>query len=130
MWAITYLAKPGQTLRKKSPSLISFPPFDRQRAITDLKNAVGGRSCTGAEYLLKRIDGSTIPALIYWGKIVDPDAGGPAWLREVIINLTERKKEARALHESSERLELALKTGDFGFWDVDMRTLQVKNVYE
>ncbi|MFA6226490.1 MAG: PAS domain-containing protein [Methanoregula sp.] len=112
-------------------SLLDFiTQGDRERVITDMKNAVGGRPNTGQEYLLKRVDGSTFPALIYWGKIVDPDTGKPAGLRGIIIDLTERKKVAQEFYESQERLNLALRAGDIGIFGVDMRTMQVRDVYE
>jgi PAS domain S-box-containing protein len=115
----------------KEISILDFiTPCDRERAITDLQNAVGGRQSTGQEYELTRKDGSTFPALIYGGKIADPETGEPVGVRGVIIDLTDRKKQAQDLYESRERLELALNAGDIGIWDVDMRTMQVRDIYE
>jgi PAS domain-containing protein len=105
-------------------------PGDHERVITDLKNAVNGQPSTGQEYQLTRLDGSTFPALVYGGKIADPETGKPVGVRGVIIDITDRKKQAQDLYENKERLELALNAGDIGIWDVDMRTMQVKDIYE
>jgi PAS domain S-box-containing protein len=103
---------------------------DRERAITDLNKAVGGRPSTGQEYLLIRKDKSTFPALIYGGKIVDPDTGKPIGVRGVIIDITERKIDAQSLLESQERLALAMKAGDIGIWDMDLQTMVVHDIHE
>ncbi|MDP3564101.1 MAG: PAS domain S-box protein, partial [Methanoregula sp.] len=79
---------------------------DRERAITDLNKTVSGRLSMGQEYLLIRKDKSTFPALIYGGKIIDPDTGKPIGVRGAIIDITERKIGAQALLESQERLAL------------------------
>ncbi len=105
-------------------------PDDHERAISDLKNAVNGRPSTGQEYQLTRKDGNAFPALVYGGKIADPETGEPAGVRGVIIDITDRKKQAQALYESRERLELALEAGGIGIWDVDMRTMQVSDIDE
>ncbi|PKL57856.1 MAG: hypothetical protein CVV34_05345 [Methanomicrobiales archaeon HGW-Methanomicrobiales-5] len=114
---------------KKVNILDLIPPGDRERAIIALKDILGGKKSTGEEYLLQRNDGSMFPALIYTGMITDPETKNATGLRGVVIDLTEQKKEALVHHESRERLELALKAGDIGIWDVDMRTLLVKDVY-
>jgi PAS domain S-box-containing protein len=105
-------------------------PEHQEQAVRDLKNAVSGCTSTGQEYTLVRKDGSRFPSLVYGGKIIDPDTGKPSGVRGVIIDLTERKREAQALYESRERLDLALKAGDIGIWDVDMRTMKVYDIYE
>ncbi len=109
--------------------LAFIAPQDRERAVEDLRQAIGGKKSTGQEYLLVRKDESTFPALIYGAKIGDPETGEPTGVRGVIIDITERKKEAQELNESRERLDLALNAGDTGIWDVDMRTLQIRDVY-
>ncbi|MDO9326309.1 MAG: PAS domain S-box protein [Methanoregula sp.] len=111
-------------------SIIDFiTSADQQRVINDLKNVIVGISGSGQEYLLIRKDKSTFPALIYGAKIVDPDTGKPAGVRGVIIDITERKKQAQELYESRERLSLAIKAGDLGIWDVDMRTMKIHDIY-
>ena len=51
-------------------------------------------------------------------------------LRGIILDLTLRKQEAQALHESRERLKLAVTAGDLGIWDVDLRTMAVHDINE
>lgn len=103
-------------------------PEDRKRASTDIRNAAMTGVNRGQEYLLLRDDGSTFPALIYGAPVIDPDTKKPVGLRGVIIDITRRKQEARALHESEERLNLALRLGDISIWDVDMRTMTVHDI--
>lgn len=119
-----------EDLEKKISILDFVLPEYRERAIADLTNAVNGQQSAGQEYLLVRKDGSTFPALVYGGKITDPDSGNPLGVRGVIIDITERKKQAQDLYESRERLKFALKAGDIGIWDVDMRTMRVSDIYE
>ncbi|OSM02202.1 putative PAS/PAC sensor hybrid histidine kinase [Magnetofaba australis IT-1] len=40
----------------------------------------------------------------------------------VVRDITEKKASEKALMESSERLDLALKAGNIGYWDVDLMT--------
>jgi PAS domain S-box-containing protein len=116
---------------EKEISIIDYiAPPDRERAMADLKRAVGGGPSNGHEYLLTRKDKSTFPALIYGAKIVDPDTGKPAGVRGVIIDLTERKKQVQELFENRERLYLAMKAGDIGIWDVDVQTGKVHNIHQ
>ncbi|MDD1703429.1 MAG: response regulator, partial [Methanoregula sp.] len=99
-------------------------PADRDRAKQEiLEAAKGSRSRHGREYQLVRKDGSTFPATIYGAPVRDPTSRNLVGLRGVIIDQTRQQKEARALHESEERLKIALKAGDMGIWDCDMRTL-------
>ena len=50
-------------------------------------------------------------------------------VRGVIIDLTQRKQEAQALLESEERLKLALAAGNIGIWNVGIRDLVVRDIY-
>jgi PAS domain-containing protein len=91
---------------------------------------MAGEKGFGQEYLLRRKDGSTFPGLIYGGTVTDPDTGKVTGLRGIIIDQTLRRAEARALLESQERLKLALQAGDIGIWDVDMRTMVIRDIHE
>jgi PAS domain S-box-containing protein len=121
----------SEDVREKKNSLLKFVMLvDRERIINDLDLALKGKTGRGEEYLLIHQDGSTFPGLVYAGKIVDPDTGDPAGVRGIIIDQTEKKKEAQDHYINRERLDLALKAGDIGIWDVDMRTMCVYDVYE
>ncbi|MFZ1127650.1 PAS domain S-box protein [Methanoregula sp.] len=95
-------------------------PHDRERAARDIHRVLGGVKSVGQEYLLQRKDRSTYLGLIYASGIMDPESGKCLGLRGVIIDMTERKKIAQALHESEERLALAVKAGDIGTWDINL----------
>jgi PAS domain S-box-containing protein len=105
-------------------------PEDRDRAFADIRRLMDGEKGNGQEYLLRRKDGSTFPGLIYGGTVADPDTGKVTGLRGIIIDQTRRRLDAQALHESQERLKLALQAGDIGIWDVDMRTMRIRDVDE
>ena len=112
-------------------SIMDFiEPCDRGRAAADLREVVKGKKSTGQEYLLKRKDGSTFPALIYGGLITDPDTGRPSGVRGIIIDITERKQEALERYVNKERLMLALRAGRIGVWDIEMRTMEILDIHE
>jgi len=103
-------------------------PADRIRAYADIRTASKEYRDRGKEYLLQRADGSTFPALIYGSPVIDPDTKRPVGLRGVIIDQTRRRQDIQTLHESEERLKLALEAGDIGIWDMDMRTHSIQDV--
>ena len=105
-------------------------PVDRDRVVEGIRNAITDKKKNGNEYLLQRRDGSTSPSLIYGAPVIDSQSKNITGLRGVIIDLTQRKREAQALHESEERLKLAVKAGDLGIWDVDMRTMMVHEIHD
>jgi PAS domain S-box-containing protein len=112
---------------KKICILDYIVPEDRERAFSDIKRMMGGEKGVGREYLLRRKDGGTFPGLIYGGMVIDPDSGKVIGLRGIIIDQTRRKEEAQALLESQERLKLALQAGDIAIWDIDLRTMCIRD---
>jgi PAS domain S-box-containing protein len=106
-------------------------PEDRERASFEIRGVtLKGGATHGREYLPQRKDGSTFPGHIYAAPVMDPGTKTLVGLRGIIIDITQRKLEAQALHESEERLKLALRSGDIGIWDVDMRTMTVRDLHE
>jgi PAS domain S-box-containing protein len=104
-------------------------PPDRDRALRDLQGATKEVSSSGQEYMLQKSNGSRFPALIYGAPVIDPETKQPVGIRGIIIDLTQRRQDAQALLESEERLKLALAAGDIGIWDVEMRDLVVRDIY-
>ncbi|RPI39479.1 MAG: PAS domain S-box protein, partial [Methanoregulaceae archaeon] len=112
-------------------SILQFiAPGDRQRFAGDMNHIISGSGSSGKEYLLLRHDETLFTGLIYGAKITSPESGEPAGVRGVIIDLTERKKGAQDLYESRQRLELALMAGDVSIWDVDIRTMKVRDAHD
>jgi PAS domain S-box-containing protein len=119
-----------EDITRKMSILQFISENDRERVLADIQKVVGGSSGNGREYQLVRRDKTSFPALVYGAKITNPETGEPAGIRGVIIDLTERKREAQDLYESRERLDLALRAGDVGIWDVDIRTMEVRDVHQ
>jgi PAS domain S-box-containing protein len=110
-------------------SILQFiNPNDRDRVLIYMQNIMNGSGDGGHEYMLVRQDGTLFPALMYGAKITNPDSGEPSGIRGIIIDQTSQKNEAQKLYENQERLELALCAGDVSIWDVDIRTLQVRDI--
>ena len=118
-----------EDIARKMSILQFIAPDDRERFTEDLKNIAGGSEGSGREYLLLRPDGTTFSGLMYGAKITNPENGEPAGVRGVIIDLSESKKGEQELYESRERLDLALIAGDVSIWDVDIRTMKVRDVH-
>jgi PAS domain S-box-containing protein len=61
--------------------------------------------------------------LMMQGQAVDFDKKGrPTRIIGITQDITQRKHDAHELNNNKKRLELALKGGDLGFWDIDLRT--------
>ncbi|MDD1702761.1 MAG: PAS domain S-box protein [Methanoregula sp.] len=103
-------------------------PEDCNRAKEDINGVICGSKSVGREYRLLRKDKSTYPGLIYASPVKDPDSGKCTGLRGIIIDITEQKKMAKALHESEEQLELAIKAGDIGIWNITLPNENVDGV--
>jgi PAS domain-containing protein len=67
---------------------------------------------------------------MHGAKITNPETGEPSGIRGVIIDQTRRQNEAQKLFENQERLDLALVAGDVSIWDVDIRTMQVRDIHQ
>ncbi len=112
-------------------SILQFiAPSDRERFTEDMRTILSGSGGSGTEYLMLRSDETLFTALVYGAKITNPETGEPAGIRGVIIDMTERKREAQELYENRQRLELALMAGDVSIWDVDIRTRSVRDVHQ
>lgn len=135
---LTFANRPGyvwfglseEDISRKVSILQFVAPSDRTRFAEDMKNILSGSENSGKEYLLLRHDETIFTTLIYGAKITSPETGEPAGVRGVIIDLTERKKEAQTIYESRQQLELALMAGDVSIWDVDIRTMKVRDVHQ
>ncbi|MFA6362185.1 response regulator [Methanoregula sp.] len=89
-------------------------PEDRERAARDIRMSITGTKSIGHEYNLLRKDKKIFPGLIYGSAVIDPGTGKCTGMRGIITNMTEKKETSRALYETRERLEMALRSGDTG----------------
>ncbi len=93
-------------------------PADRERAEASLGETLAhGKSQT--HYRLRHKDGS-----YHWvddnRQLVRDSAGHPSEMVGVWTDITERKQAEEALHESQQRLELALKSASLGIWELNL----------
>ena len=86
-----------------------FPVFKKQGWISNL------------EFDMIRKNGTILPVFLNATAIKDFE-GNYIMSRSILFDNTERKQAEDALQESQQRLELALKGGALGFWDVDLKT--------
>jgi PAS domain S-box-containing protein len=119
-----------QDLGNKVSMLQFISPGDRDRVVVYIQNIISGSGSASCECMLVRPDGTTFPALMHGAKITNPGTGEPSGIRGVIIDQTRRQNEAQKLFENQERLDLALVAGDVSIWDVDIRTMQVRDIHQ
>jgi PAS domain S-box-containing protein len=78
---------------------------DRERVAGTIYKMMTGQSRgdTG-EYLAKRKDGSTFPAIVYTTLVTDQE-GRPAWIRGILTDITDRKRAEEELQRVNAELE-------------------------
>jgi PAS domain S-box-containing protein/putative nucleotidyltransferase with HDIG domain len=81
-------------------------PKDRKRAAENLRKVLNGGKSIGNEYTVMRKDGSTFPVILYASPIIHED--GPAGLRGIVIDITERKQFVEERLNNLERLRRSL----------------------
>ena len=77
---------------------------DIDRAKENVQRLLKGEQIGGTEYSLRRLDGSTFPAIVM-SSVIYRD-GKPAGLRGAVIDITERKQAEEALKESEVQYRL------------------------
>jgi len=76
---------------------------------------------TAYEISLSWPDGTQVPCLFNATPFLD-DAGEKIGSFAMVSDITEQKKAAEVLRDNQERLRLALKGGNLGFWDINFQT--------
>ncbi|MBT3193939.1 MAG: response regulator, partial [Verrucomicrobia bacterium] len=94
-------------------------PADRQNAV--ISGADGAEIGVSVEQsvdwiLISKVVAGSLVVILY---LV---ASFVLWHRRMAAEIDERKLAEKALLSSQQRLELALRGGELGFWDVDLRT--------
>jgi PAS domain S-box-containing protein len=107
-----------EDLEKGLTALQMLAPEDRDRAAENMGKVLSGWDLGGIEYTAQRKDGSTFPALIYANPVVHD--GGPAGLRAIIVDITDRKRAMEALRESEVRYRTLFQTSTDGIATASM----------
>jgi len=80
-----------------------FAPEDRERLTRNIQKRLTGKRFDDHEYLALRADGTTFPVLLYSSRIVR--GGGPAGLRCIAVDISDRRAAETALQQSKAKLE-------------------------
>ena len=103
--AIAYLSDHGlhafgytrEDLEEGLHALQMLIPEDRERAQEDFGRLLGGERLGAAEYTALRKDGTAFPVLSYSTPLVRTEE--PRRVRSIVVDITKRKEEERALRE-------------------------------
>jgi PAS domain S-box-containing protein len=79
-------------------ALDMFAPNDRDRVKGNMRKILTGEKIHGVEYTAMRKDGTTFPVMIYTNSILRDNT--PVGFRGIAVDITERKKTERQLHET------------------------------
>jgi PAS domain S-box-containing protein len=93
-----------EDLKKGFKAWQLLSPEETERSIRNIQRMLKGEQLAGAEYTLKRLDGSVFPALII-SSVIYRD-GKPVGLRGAIVDITEHKRAKKALNESENKYRL------------------------
>ncbi|TLM97337.1 PAS domain S-box protein, partial [bacterium] len=96
----------AQDLQKKLNALQLLAPQDRERGRMNVGRILGGESLGANEYLMRRKDGTTFPAIVHSAPIVHENE--IAGLRGIAIDITDRKRAEEEVRVARERLEYVI----------------------
>lgn len=125
-----YLALYGYTRTEVTPDYEFWRqhlhPEDAPRTLRSLIDHIEGRSSSyEAEFRFKTKDGNWIWSMAR-GRIVSwTEEGAPLRLVGIQSDITEQKEAAETLRVNEQRLELALKGGGAGLWDLNLKTGEI-----
>jgi len=81
-------------------------PEDVAKSAANIQRLLAGERLPGTEYNIRRLDGTTFPAIII-SSVIYQD-GKPEGLRGAIIDITERRRYEKALQETLDNLQKAV----------------------
>jgi PAS domain S-box-containing protein len=94
-------------------------PEDRDRMVALVERSFGNQTPVEAEWRIVRPDGNIRWIAGRWRVLTD-DAGNPARVMGVNLDITDRKRMNEALRQSEERFRLAVKATNDAIWDADL----------
>jgi PAS domain S-box-containing protein len=92
-----------EDLKKGFKAWQLLSPEETERSIKNIQRLIKGEQLKGAEYTLRRLDGSVFPAIVISSVIYRDDK--PVGLRGVIVDITERKRAEEEQKESKALIE-------------------------
>ncbi len=101
-----------------------FPPNEHKRVKENITRRMTRNDFGSVEYEARRENGEIIPVLVHSRSILKNDVF--QGFRAVIVDITEQKKAQDELLKSKKRLDLALKGGNLGTWDWNIRTNKIR----
>ncbi len=125
-WDDAYYQMFGYSDKDTLPTLKSWTdyihPDDTEHTLDSLNKVVeSGETQWVAEYRFKKKDG-TYRFTQDWGTVIRNASGKPERMIGIMLDITEKKMAEKDLHESNERLSLALSASKLGFWDLNLAT--------
>jgi PAS domain S-box-containing protein len=83
-------------------------PQDAEKSSQNIQRMLRGERIEGTEYILKRLDGTSFPAIVISSIIHENDK--PVGLRGAVVDITERKKSEDKLQQTLDSLNRAVRT--------------------
>lgn len=100
----------------------SIHPDDRETVNRLISESIHQKKPVPAEFRIIRKDGTIRTIWVETSELAYDKKGIPTSLNGTIQDITERKKSEKLLHDSEERLRLALNAANQGIYDINLRT--------
>jgi two-component system cell cycle sensor histidine kinase/response regulator CckA len=114
-------AAPGTSPPRYPELLKNYTPESADRLRSAMEHTLS--TGVGYEFDLERAPGTgAVRWLATTGEAIRDEKGQVVGLRGTAQDITARKQTEERLHASEQRLRLALRGGDLGMWDLDVRT--------
>ncbi len=101
------------------------PPDQRQRIETAVAEAVAGDGRCSVEFHIRLPDGE-LRYLSATARVMLDEAGRPARMVGVILDVSERRRSEEALRSSQAFLDRSGRVGGVGGWELDLATLEIR----
>ena len=127
--ALTIFGYTQEELDKGLNIAQTLVPEDCERAVLNIQRVMDGEDLGGVAYTAVRKDGSTLPALVYAGPIIQENK--PEGIRIILIDITEWKRIEDVLRQREAYLKAILDNQPYLAWlkDREGRFLMVNDLF-